>query len=43
VDFQSLEDKQATIRQRDSMEQARVPIAELEKRLAERLGGGGQP
>jgi glycyl-tRNA synthetase len=29
IDFQSLEDKQVTIRERDSMEQIRVPIADL--------------
>ena len=38
VDFQSLEDKQVTVRERDSMEQTRVPIADLERVLAERLG-----
>jgi glycyl-tRNA synthetase len=37
VDFQSLEDKQATIRDRDSMAQVRVPIAEIEDILAARL------
>ena len=39
VDFQSLEDKQATIRDRDSMSQVRVPIAKIEDVLAERLLG----
>ncbi|MSQ13097.1 MAG: glycine--tRNA ligase [Dehalococcoidia bacterium] len=39
VDFQSLEDKQVTVRERDSMEQTRVPIADLERVLAERLEG----
>jgi glycyl-tRNA synthetase len=34
VDFQSLEDRQVTIRERDSMEQRRVPIAELRATLA---------
>ena len=38
VDFDSLEDRQATIRDRDSMAQVRVPIAELVDRLRERLG-----
>jgi glycyl-tRNA synthetase len=38
VDFDSLEDRAVTIRERDSMDQERVPIAELEERLAERLG-----
>ncbi len=34
VDFQSLEDRQVTIRERDSMQQRRVPIAELYATLA---------
>ena len=34
VDFDSLEDQQVTIRERDSMEQRRVPIAELRDILA---------
>ncbi|MFI5276309.1 MAG: glycine--tRNA ligase [Ktedonobacterales bacterium] len=34
VDFESLEDQQVTIRERDSMEQRRVPIAELRETLA---------
>ena len=29
IDFQSLEDKQVTIRDRDSMKQIRVPVTEL--------------
>ena len=37
VDFESLEDKQVTIRERDSMAQVRVPIAELVPALQERL------
>ncbi|MBV9543514.1 MAG: glycine--tRNA ligase [Chloroflexi bacterium] len=37
VDFQSLDDRQVTIRDRDSMEQARVPIAEVRGWLQERL------
>ena len=37
VDFDSLEDHAVTIRERDSMAQERVPIAELAGRLAERL------
>jgi len=36
-DFESVEDKAVTIRHRDSMEQVRVPIAELKNWLAERL------
>jgi len=39
VDFQSLEDNQATIRERDSMNQIRVPIAELKTTLAAKLEG----
>jgi glycyl-tRNA synthetase len=38
IDFQSLEDKQVTIRDRDSMLQVRVPIADLKAVLAEKLG-----
>ncbi len=39
IDFQSLEDNQVTIRDRDSMNQIRVPIAELQKTLTAKLGG----
>jgi len=39
IDFQSLEDKQATIRERDSMNQIRLPIAELKTTLQAKLGG----
>ena len=39
VDFDSLEDKQVTIRDRDSMTQVRVPIAELTKTLEVKLSG----
>jgi glycyl-tRNA synthetase len=39
VDFQSLEDKQVTVRDRDSMKQLRVPIAELQKVLSAKLSG----
>ncbi|HEY8343948.1 MAG TPA: glycine--tRNA ligase [Bacillota bacterium] len=38
VDFDSLEDQAVTIRDRDTMEQARVPIAELVTVLREKLG-----
>ena len=38
VDFQSLEDKAVTIRERDSMEQKRVPMADLVSALREELG-----
>ncbi|MBI2849937.1 MAG: glycine--tRNA ligase [Chloroflexi bacterium] len=41
VDFQSLEDKMVTIRDRDSMNQIRVPVAELQKTLAAKLAGEG--
>ncbi len=36
-DFDSLEDAAVTVRERDSMEQVRLPIADLEAWLAERL------
>ncbi|HEX79182.1 MAG TPA: glycine--tRNA ligase [Dehalococcoidia bacterium] len=39
IDFQSLEDKQVTIRERDSMKQLRIPISELNNTLAAKLGG----
>jgi glycyl-tRNA synthetase len=39
IDFQSLEDKQVTIRERDSMNQIRIPIAELRKTLEAKLSG----
>ncbi|MES0329048.1 MAG: glycine--tRNA ligase [Dehalococcoidales bacterium] len=39
VDFQSLEDNQVTIRERDSMKQIRVPIGDLGATLAAKLGG----
>jgi glycyl-tRNA synthetase len=38
VDFQSLEDNMVTVRDRDTMNQDRVPIAELEQYLKEKLG-----
>ena len=38
VDFQTLEDHAVTIRDRDSMSQVRVPVAELVATLRERLG-----
>lgn len=37
-DFDSLNDKAVTIRDRDTMQQDRVPIAEVESYLSERLG-----
>jgi len=39
VDFQSLEDEQVTIRERDSMNQIRIPISELKTTLAAKLTG----
>jgi len=39
VDFQSLEDEQATIRERDTLNQIRVPISELKTTLAAKLEG----
>jgi len=39
VDFESLEDQQVTIRERDSMAQRRVPIADLRAMLAADLAG----
>ncbi len=38
-DFQSLDDNQITIRERDSMNQIRVPIAELQQTLTAKLSG----
>jgi glycyl-tRNA synthetase len=37
VDFDSLEDKQVTVRERDSMAQERIAIAELVSYLEEQL------
>jgi glycyl-tRNA synthetase len=39
IDFQSLEDNAVTIRERDSMKQIRVPIAELTNTLERKLSG----
>jgi glycyl-tRNA synthetase len=39
VDFKSLEDKQVTIRERDSMKQIRIPTCELDNTLAAKLSG----
>ena len=36
-DFNSLEDKQVTIRERDSMEQKRIPISDLSDYLYEQI------
>ena len=37
IDFETLEDKAVTVRERDSMEQDRVPIKELVEYLSSRL------
>ncbi len=37
IDFQTVEDKAVTVRDRDTMEQERIPIAELTKYLMEKL------
>jgi len=39
IDFESLEDKQVTIRERDSLAQIRVPMEELGKNLEAKLEG----
>jgi glycyl-tRNA synthetase len=39
IDFDTLKDDAVTIRERDTMDQARVPIAGLVEALRERLGG----
>ncbi len=39
IDFESLEDNQATIRDRDSLAQIRVPVEELERTLRAKLNG----
>ena len=39
IDFQSLDDQQVTIRERDSVRQIRVPIAELKATLIAKIGG----
>jgi glycyl-tRNA synthetase len=39
IDFESLEDKQVTIRERDSLAQIRVPIGELNKVIEAKLKG----
>ena len=38
IDHDTLEDNAVTLRDRDTMEQVRVPIAELSARVAERVG-----
>ncbi len=39
IDFQSLEDNQVTVRERDSMNQIRIPVAELKSTLGAKLSG----
>ena len=39
VDFDSLEDRAVTVRDRDSMAQDRVPLAELEAFLRQKIAG----
>ncbi len=39
VDFQSIEDNQVTVRERDSMTQIRIPISALKATLAAKLAG----
>jgi len=39
IDFQSLEDGQVTVRERDTMNQIRIPIKELKTTLAAKLSG----
>jgi len=38
VDHDTLEDNAVTLRDRDTMKQVRVPIADLAARVAERVG-----
>ena len=38
VDFETLDDRAVTVRDRDTMEQERIPIEGLERHLADRLG-----
>jgi len=39
VDFQSLEDNQVTIRERDSMDQIRIPVSQLQSTLNAKIRG----
>jgi glycyl-tRNA synthetase len=43
IDFESLEDHAVTVRERDSMEQERVPVAELVDRLKSRFAATAEP
>ena len=42
VDFESLDDKAVTIRERDSMNQTRIPINDLENEIGARLSDKAQ-
>jgi glycyl-tRNA synthetase len=42
VDFDTLEDKQVTVRDRDTMEQERIPIDAVRERLRDRIYGSKQ-
>ena len=37
VDFDTLEDNQVTIRDRDTMEQVRIPISEVEEWISKKI------
>ena len=37
IDFDTLEDNQVTVRDRDTMEQVRIPIDELDKWIGEKI------
>ena len=39
IDFDTLEDKAVTVRERDSMEQVRIPLEEVKTFLSEKLAG----
>jgi len=39
IDFESLNDHQVTVRERDSMQQIRIPVANLKAVLAAKLAG----
>ncbi|MFC1930277.1 glycine--tRNA ligase [Chloroflexota bacterium] len=39
IDFQSLDDNMVTVRERDTMQQIRVPVADLKAVIAAKLGG----
>ena len=39
VDFDTLEDRAVTVRDRDSMDQVRIPISELVAHFTERFSG----